>query len=161
MNKEQYFNSWSDDLSKLTEAIMETIYNKYVLKCKVFQRDNFECQNENCQTPNDPLTLHHVKWQKNGGKDAVRNSLTLCKSCHQAYHKGRIVIKVKNNPNLPDHFRGHTFEYTKEESTDWKALRFKMRELRKNVKNLHGIRLTEEQIRMLMVFLFSPYEEWE
>lgn len=161
MNKEQYFSSWGDDLNKLTEALMAAIYNKYVIKCLVFQRDNFECQNENCQTPISPLTLHHVKWQKNGGKDAVRNSLTLCKSCHQAYHKGKRVIKVKNNPNLPDRFKGHTFEYTKEEGIDWKALRAEMRKLRKNVKNMHGIRLTEEQIRILMVFLFSPYEEWE
>ena len=68
-NREEFFNTWDSDIEKLTEAIKETVYKKYLIKCAVFQRDNFECQNELCKTSKSDLTLHHVKWQKNRGKD--------------------------------------------------------------------------------------------
>ena len=66
----------------LSAEIQNVKYNIYVVKCKVFQRDNFECQNSNCETPDSPLTRHHYKFRKNGGKDTVRNNVTICKDCH-------------------------------------------------------------------------------
>lgn len=160
-SKEEFFTSWDNNVDNLTEALKTTIYNKYVVKCRVFQRDNFECQNELCQTPERDLTLHHVRWQKNGGKDAERNCLTLCHTCHQGFHKGKRDIKVKDRCELPAHIKGHTFVFEKEYEINWKQIKAEMKGLRKNVRQYHGIRLTSEQLRILMTFLYSPYEDLE
>ena len=47
------------------------MYKKYLVKCEVFKRDNFRCRNIVCKYPESQLTLHHVKWKKNGGDDKV------------------------------------------------------------------------------------------
>jgi len=46
VSKEKYFKSWEyEKIVTLTESLKNGIYEKYVAKCKVFQRDNFTCQN--------------------------------------------------------------------------------------------------------------------
>ena len=65
-----YYDTWtSDSLKTLTKNLAEAIYKKYVVKCTVFQRDNFKCQNMLCSNPDSPLTYHHIKFQKNNGQD--------------------------------------------------------------------------------------------
>jgi len=160
LTEEQYFTSF-DNPSELTEEIKKTIYTKYLVKCAVFQRDKFNCQNELCVTPENGITLHHVKWQKNGGKDAQRNCLTLCTACHQSYHKGKREIKVFDRANLPAHFRGHTLKFEKEQEINWKEIRAQMKQLRKNLHHLHGLKLTAAQMTILMNFLYMPMEDWE
>ena len=72
-SKEEFFTTWNNEtFENLTEQLKEYIYKKYLIKCNVFQRDNFQCQNLDCQTPNSPLTIHHIKWQKNGGGGYAR-----------------------------------------------------------------------------------------
>ncbi len=160
-SKEEYFQNWQDPTSQLTEELKATVYSKYAIKCRVFQRDNFTCQNEMCKNPRNRLTMHHIKWRKNDGKDAERNCLTLCRACHSGYHKRKRALRIRDRAELPSHFRGHTFKLNKEEQFNWKKLKSEMKQLRKNIRHLHGIKLSEEQLRVLMLFLFAPYEDME
>ena len=67
VSQEEYFNSWGDEsLKELTDKLKDQIYKKYLVKCEVFVRDNFTCQNENCPFcgnkkflayPSDTLTI--------------------------------------------------------------------------------------------------------
>ena len=57
-SKQQYFNTWdSQNYAGLSGELQTELYNKYVVKCTVFQRDNFVCQNpelkEYCEEHND------------------------------------------------------------------------------------------------------------
>lgn len=161
-SKKDYFSTWTEDsLKTVTEALAEAIYQKYIVKCKVFQRDNFVCQNSKCKNPQGQLTYHHIKWKKNGGDDKVKNGVTLCKPCHMGYHKGKREIKFFYSKNLPAHIRGHTFKLEKEEKVDWKVIRNEMKLLRKNLKHEHGIVLSALQWQVLMKFLTIPYYRWD
>ena len=162
LNRADYFSKWdSDNFTDLTDAIKERIYEKYLLKCEVFIRDSFKCQNTDCRSPESPLTMHHIKWQKNGGKDTERNNVTLCRACHMRYHKGKGVLIFANSEHLPAHIRGHTFKITKEDKIDWKKVRSEMRTLRKNLKLQCGLRISWDQIAILMKFLEMDINEFE
>ena len=149
----------NETFENLTEQLKEHIYQKYLIKCAVFQRDNFICQNENCTTPQSPLTLHHIRFQKNEGQTTVRNCITLCRSCHKGYHSGREVIKVKDRTELPDHIKGHSFQITKHESFDWKEWKRIARTIRQNNKHFHGMGIDIELIINLIKWLYIPYYE--
>ena len=78
-NKKEYYSTWEpEQVRGLSVKLSDEIYNKYIVKCEVFNRDNFKCQNMECITPDSDLTIHHVKWKKNGGKDTARNTITIC-----------------------------------------------------------------------------------
>lgn len=162
MSKEDYYARWQPEtLAELSEDIKEYIYQKYLFKCQVLQRDNFECQNEFCKTPNSPITIHHIKWQKNGGEHKARNGVTICKACHNGFNRGKIELKIKDRLELPSHFRGHTFKIKLETAINWKKLKKEMAQLRKNVKEDYGrnIHLTLREIIWLMRLLHVPYYE--
>ena len=136
LSYEDYFNQWSETkVEQLTEGLMKEIYEKYLVKCEVFQRDSFGCINLNCRAPNSSLTMHHVKWQKNGGKDSVRNCITLCDSCHKAYHRGKLDIKLANTKSLPKNMRGMTYATHKDDAINWKQVRKENKALRKTLRD--------------------------
>ncbi len=152
VSKEEYFQSWdSENYNKLTEELKQKIYDKYCIKAEVFQRDNFTCQNTECSFPDAPLTLHHVKFQKNGGKDSGRNCVTLCRTCHQGYHRGKRVIVLTDEDYLPSHMRGHTFKVSTDESVDWKKVKAEMKKLRKTLVG-ERVYLTMDDLALLMKF---------
>lgn len=165
--KEAFFATWeAKNVNALSEEMKDYIYKKYLLKCEVFNRDNFQCQNVNCSHQSKKLTLHHIKWRKNNGEDKARNGITLCRSCHNGYHKARIAITFANAGYLPAHIRGHTFKLTKPDKIDWKKIRSDMKKLRANIKFEIGDRaagywfkMTWEQIAILMRWLYIPFEE--
>lgn len=164
LSKEQYFSRWQPEtVATLSPDLQNYIYNKYLFKRQVLIRDNFECQNELCKTPQSSLTIHHVKWQKNGGKDVARNGLTICKACHNGFNKGRLALKIRSRQELPSHVRGHTFKIHPIVSVNWKKIKKEMDKLRKEVKDQHGrgLHLTIKEILMLMRFLHIPYYEFE
>jgi hypothetical protein len=161
MSKEDFFNSWHDKVEELTDALLDRIYQKYVLKCRVFQRDKFTCQNIKCQVcHNVPyfarLTIHHVKFRKNNGEDKERNTVTLCRGIHTGYHRAKAVLSFPNTPALPAHIRGHKFVLSRADEMDWKKIKFEMKQLRKNLK-AQGFKpiITWEQIAIIMRFLFG------
>ena len=162
-DKESYFASWDNESMKsLTDDLQEEIYARYIVKCKVFQRDNFTCQNTECRSKGkSPLTLHHIKFKKNNGEDKVRNGVTLCKACHMGYHRAKYKIVFPNADYLPSNVRGMTFELYKEEKVDWKKIKCEMRAFRKTIKNKHGITIKWGYISTLLKWLHSPYNEWD
>ena len=149
-SQEEYFNSWdSEQLEQLNEEHKKEIYDKYVIKCIVFQEANFKCEHEECKTPDSPLTLHHIKFQKNGGKTSVKNGACVCKACHKSFHRGKKPLII----------RGATYQLHVEESVNWKQIKFEGKQIRKNHKNEHGYKVSWEIIRQLMKFLNINYNE--
>lgn len=161
LTKKEYFDKYKqhNDTKNLTKDIANAMYKKYLLKCKVFKRDNYSCQNLNCNTPKSPLTLHHVKWKKNGGKDTERNCITLCHDCHKKFHSGRIEVTLSENKNIPSFIRGQTFKLSKSDNRmSKKILRKKAKEFRKSVKG-DLPKITYELLKILFKWLENSYED--
>lgn len=162
LKKNEYFKKWdSDSYNKLTDALKEQIYNKYKVKCAVFQRDNFMCTNDICNTPHSELTMHHVRWQKNGGEHKERNCVTLCKTCHKGYHRGKNVLVFAEDSTVPNHIRGHTHKVSDYDEINWKEIKIEMRKFRKSIKHEHGLSLSQDQYKLLMQLfeLISNYDD--
>jgi len=152
LSKEKYFEPWKPEIFvTLSEPLKEDIYKKYVLKCAVFVRDNFKCQNEKCLNPEINLTLHHIKWQKNGGEDKIKNGVTICKNCHNSFHKGRRELT----------FWGMTYKIHMEATSAKanKAFKKEKKLLRKAFKEYHGYKISWEMVRILMACLDENYYE--
>lgn len=149
--KDQYFNSWEESkVGILTEALKTKIYERYVIKCFVFQRDDFKCRNEECKYLNAPLTLHHIKFQKNNGKDSVKNCITICKTCHNGFHRGKCALT----------FDEMTYKVNKSEEINWKTVKQKNKSLRKELKyEDHKIIITAALFEALMRFLMINFDE--
>ena len=67
----------------------------------VFYRDNYECQCCHGKTKDNILNVHHIESRKIGG-DAPNNLITLCETCHKAYHKGKIKLNFKRKKSYRD-----------------------------------------------------------
>jgi len=163
-NKDEYFGTWDQtNVAMLTETLKHDIYEKYVVKCKVFQRDVFRCQNLGCKNQNGLLTLHHVKWKKNGGDDKVRNGVTLCRPCHAGFHKARIALVFADEERLPSNLRGHTFQITlPEPQVNWKKIRIEMKGFRKTLK-YSGFKptISWDAVAIMMAWLLGYSEDDE
>ncbi len=61
------------------------------LKQQVFIRDNWRCRNCN---RSDMLDPHHVVYRSAGGVNEPYNLLTLCRSCHNSVHAGRLKVEI-------------------------------------------------------------------
>lgn len=57
----------------------------------VFFRDDHKCQCCKGKSKDKRLNVHHIESRKTGG-DAPNNLVTLCETCHQAYHKGLLEL---------------------------------------------------------------------
>jgi len=170
VSKEKYFKSWEyEKIVNLTESLKNGIYEKYVAKCKVFQRDNFTCQNIDgsdgkCRTCKNEshannLTSHHVKFQKNGGKHTERNQVTVCAGSHRSYHRAKNPLVFSDNILLPAHIRGHTFQLDKPDGVNWKKVKAECKLLRKRLKSECGLKISWEDVAILLGWLNSNYEE--
>lgn len=60
----------------------------------VLYRDNHECQCCHGKSKDEVLNVHHIESRKTGG-NSPDNLITLCKSCHDAFHQGKIQFDVK------------------------------------------------------------------
>lgn len=60
----------------------------------VLYRDNHECQCCHRKSKDNILNVHHIESRKTGG-NAPNNLITLCETCHKAYHRGEIKLKLK------------------------------------------------------------------
>jgi hypothetical protein len=151
--KEEYFNKWNQALLEdITEQVKENIYKRYVVKSMVFQRDEFKCQNENCKSKDLKITLHHIKFQKNNGEDKPKNCITICRDCHRNFHKGKIPLT----------FWGMTYQIHVDQTPNRKQLKWDGKQTRKQYKELHGVRISWEMMRLLMQFLFrEEYGDYE
>ena len=50
------------------------------LKQSVLERDNYTCQNPNCEHLSEGLDVHHINYDKKNSNP--ENLISLCKSCH-------------------------------------------------------------------------------
>ena len=67
----------------------------------VLFRDNHECQCCHGKSKDNVLNVHHIESRKTGG-NAPNNLITLCETCHKAYHKGEVELKLKRGKNYRD-----------------------------------------------------------
>ena len=67
----------------------------------VLFRDNHECQYCHGKSKDKILEVHHLESRKTGGS-APNNLITLCKTCHEKYHKGEITLKHKRGTKYND-----------------------------------------------------------
>ena len=58
----------------------------------VLSRDRHTCRKCRGKSGDAVLNVHHIESGKTGG-DAPNNLLTLCETCHKAYHKGETTLK--------------------------------------------------------------------
>ncbi len=156
LTKDEFFATWDEDqLRFMNEDVRDVAYAKYLLKCGVFQRDDFTCQNENCQfcnnEPNIDLTLHHIKFQRNGGKNTIRNCITICHSAHKHFHS-------KKGPLT---FWEMTYMEHQSDAINWKIIKANSKQIREANKQYHGYRISWEMLIVLMRFLEVNYDEFE
>ena len=62
----------------------------------VLFRDNHECQCCYGKSKDSILNVHHIESRKTGG-DSPDNLVTLCETCHKAYHAGKIELSLKRS----------------------------------------------------------------
>ena len=67
----------------------------------VLWRDGHVCQHCHGKSKDPVLNVHHLESQKTGG-DAPSNLITLCETCHKAYHRGKFELKIKRGKPLRD-----------------------------------------------------------
>ena len=62
-------------------------------KAYVLYRDGHICQYCKGKTKDKRVEVHHIIYRNNGGSDEESNLTTLCKTDHDALHKGEIALK--------------------------------------------------------------------
>ena len=67
----------------------------------VLARDGYKCQYCKGKSKDSILNVHHIESRKTGG-DSPINLITLCETCHKAYHRGDIELKAKRGKSLRD-----------------------------------------------------------
>ena len=65
----------------------------------VLFRDGHKCQHCKGKSKDKVLNIHHIESRQTGG-DAPNNLVTLCKTCHNLYHMGKINLKVKRGKSF-------------------------------------------------------------
>lgn len=67
----------------------------------VLWRDGHVCQHCHGKSKDPILNVHHLESRKTGG-DSPSNLITLCETCHKAYHRGEFELKIKRGKPLRD-----------------------------------------------------------
>ena len=67
----------------------------------VLFRDNHTCQHCHGKSKDKILNVHHIESRKTGG-NAPNNLITLCETCHKAYHRGEFQLNVRRGASLRD-----------------------------------------------------------
>lgn len=67
----------------------------------VLFRDNHTCQHCKGKNKDKVLNVHHIESRKAGG-DSPNNLITLCETCHKAYHRGEFELNVKRGKSFRD-----------------------------------------------------------
>ena len=67
----------------------------------VLWRDGHACQHCHGKSKDHVLNVHHLESRKTGG-DAPNNLITLCETCHKAFHRGKFELKIKRGKPLRD-----------------------------------------------------------
>lgn len=71
------------------------------VRAYVLFRDNYKCQCCHGKSKDNVLNVHHIESRKTGG-NAPNNLIALCGTCHKAYHKGEVELKLKRGKSYRD-----------------------------------------------------------
>jgi len=100
----------SFDIHKITNPNVEGVeYQEgnqkdfYNVKSYVLDRDNYICQHCKGKTKDKKLTVHHIIFRSKGGTDSPENLITLCKTCHDDFHAGKIELNIKGKRSRTKH----------------------------------------------------------
>lgn len=108
----------------------------------VLWRDGHQCRHCRGKSGDPILNVHHLESRRTGG-DAPNNLVTLCETCHKAYHAGRIDLKLKRGRSMrAEAFMGimrWTFFNRLKESHSDKTVENTYGYLTKNTRITHGI----------------------
>lgn len=85
----------------------------------VLARDGHKCIHCKGKSKDPILNVHHLESRKTGG-NSPSNLVTLCETCHKAYHRGEFELKIKRGTTLRDAavmniMRWAVYEQAKEE----------------------------------------------
>lgn len=64
-------------------------------RAMVLNRDNYTCQYCKGRHKDGKLEVHHIIFRSQGGSDEESNLVTLCHTCHENLHNGKINPKLK------------------------------------------------------------------
>lgn len=67
----------------------------------VLARDGHRCVHCKGKSKDPILNVHHFESRKTGG-NSPSNLVTLCETCHKAYHRGEFELKIKRGNSLRD-----------------------------------------------------------
>lgn len=67
----------------------------------VLARDGHKCVHCKGKRKDPILNVHHLESRKTGG-NSPSNLVTLCETCHKAYHRGEFDLKIKRGSSLRD-----------------------------------------------------------
>jgi hypothetical protein len=62
-------------------------------KAYVLTRDGYTCQSCKGKSKDRRREVHHLVFRRQNGSDEESNVLTLCKTCHDGLHAGRLSLK--------------------------------------------------------------------
>jgi 5-methylcytosine-specific restriction endonuclease McrA len=77
------------------------MYGFETIKAYIRSRDHYKCLV--CGNGPKDLNIHHILEVSKGGTNRPDNLLTLCKTCHDSYHAGKLELKVKKVPSITRH----------------------------------------------------------
>lgn len=63
-------------------------------RAMILNRDNYTCQYCKGKHKDSKLEVHHIIYRSNGGSNEENNLITLCHTCHQDVHSGKINLKT-------------------------------------------------------------------
>lgn len=67
----------------------------------VLVRDGHKCQHCKGKSKDVILNVHHIESRKTGG-NSPSNLITLCETCHKAYHRGEFKLNIRRSVSLRD-----------------------------------------------------------
>ncbi len=148
LSKDDYFALWNrKNTTPLPQDVMDAMYDKYTEKYEALSRDSFRCQNTHCSTPHSPLTLHHIKSQRNDGKDVAKNMVTVCDVCHKRYERAKGPLTfAKDAEHLHKRIRGRTFQLFRaaDRKAQWKKVKKLLKKFRKTLRK-EGFQMSLEE----------------
>ena len=112
----------------------------YNLREYILFRDEYKCQHCKGKSGDKVLNVHHLESRKTGG-NSPSNLITLCTTCHNAYHDGKIKLKQK---------RGKSFKAEAFMGIMRKTFFMKFKELYPNieVENTYGYLTKNTRIKL-------------
>ena len=78
------------------------------LRMATLMRDKYQCVS--CGKKNVQLQAHHIVHQCQGGKETIKNLITLCQQCHKKVHSGQITLDVDGVSGLKDQIAQRTMQ---------------------------------------------------